>query len=193
MATTYPANTNSDKHTMFRVGSIKILEGLLLVSLFCGCASTGGNVPVTAPNKSAGASESQSTKSNQGQKISRTAQTRPGQTKPAPPKSSAAQTLLAQANTALASNEPRTAVVLLERAVRIEPREALLWIRLSKAHLQQGDTQVAFQHARKAIALAGSDSRKQTAAWLQLADVYQAQGRRSDAKNIRQRYKRGSG
>ena len=33
----------------------------------------------------------------------------------------------------------------------------------------------------------------QTAAWLQLANVYEAQGRNSDAQNIRQRYGRGSG
>ncbi len=83
--------------------------------------------------------------------------------------------------------------MLLERAVRIEPRESLLWVRLSKAHLEQGDQQTAFQHARKAIALAGSDRSQQTAAWLQLASVYEAQGRQRDAQNIRQRYQRGSG
>ena len=67
----------------------------------------------------------------------------------APPRSSGAQTLLARANTALASEQPATAVLLLERAVRIEPREALLWIRLSQAHFDQGDSRAAFQHARK--------------------------------------------
>ena len=111
----------------------------------------------------------------------------------APPRSSAAQTLLARANTALRDDAPATAIVLLERAVRIEPREAQLWMRLSKAHLDKGETQIALQHARKAIALAGTDRNKQTGAWLQLASVYEAQGRNSDALSIRQRYGRGSG
>jgi Tfp pilus assembly protein PilF len=64
---------------------------------------------------------------------------------------------------------------------------------LSKAHLDKGETQIALQHARKAIALAGTDRNKQTGAWLQLANVYEAQGRDSDALSIRQRYGRGSG
>ena len=89
----------------------------------------------------------------------------------APPRSSAAQTLLARANTALRDDAPATAIVLLERAVRIEPREAQLWMRLSEAHLDKGETKIALQHARKAIALAGTDRNKQTGAWLQLASV----------------------
>jgi cytochrome c-type biogenesis protein CcmH/NrfG len=83
--------------------------------------------------------------------------------------------------------------MLLERAVRIEPREALLWIRLSRAHLAQGEMRAAFQHARKAIALAGSDSSKFSAAWLQLANVFTAQGKNAEAQQIRRRFSRSSG
>jgi tetratricopeptide (TPR) repeat protein len=105
----------------------------------------------------------------------------------------ATQTLLARANEALASQQPETAIMLLERAVRIEPREALLWIRLSRAHLAQGEMRAAFQHARKAIALAGSDSSKFSAAWLQLANVFTAQGKNAEAQQIRRRFSRSSG
>ena len=160
---------------------------VLLVALLSGCASTGGNVGVV---------DSKSREKPQAIPPTRVEKSKDKKPPPpviAPPRSSAAQTLLARANTALSDEEPGTAIVLLERAVRIEPREAQLWIRLSKAHLDQGDTQIAFQHARKAIALAGSERNKQTAAWLQLANVYEAQGRNSDAQNIRQRYGRGSG
>ena len=66
-------------------------------------------------------------------------------------------------------------------------------IRLSQAHLDQGDSRAAFQHARKAIALAGSETNKRTAAWLQLANVYEAQGKDGEAKQIRNRYGRYSG
>lgn len=159
----------------------------LLVTLVSGCASTGGNVGVIDSKEQGRPQATKPTRVEDSK-----AKQRPAPVI-APPRSSAAQTLLAQANTALRDEEPGTAIVLLERAVRIEPREAQLWIRLSKAHLDQGDTQIAFQLARKAIALAGSERNKQTAAWLQLANVYEAQGRRNDAQNIRQRYGRDSG
>jgi Tfp pilus assembly protein PilF len=93
----------------------------------------------------------------------------------------------------LDNQRPNTAIVLLERAIRIEPREASLWVRLSEVHLSQRDDVTAFQHARKAIALAGSDSNKAAAAWLQLAKVYEAQGKTSQARQIRQRYSRARG
>ena len=160
---------------------------VLLVILVSGCASTGGNVGVIDSKDRDGPQAIQPTR------VEKSKDEKPPAPILAPPRSSAAQTLLARANTALREEEPGTAIVLLERAVRIEPREAQLWIGLSKAHLEQGDTQIAFQHARKAIALAGSEGNKQTAAWLQLANVYETQGRDSDAQNIRRRYGRGSG
>lgn len=160
--------------------------------LMSGCASTGGNVGVIDSEKRG---VPQQTKQPQTQDP-QTKEPSTGKVQVpviAPPRSSAAQTLLARANIALRDNAPATAIVLLERAVRIEPRESQLWMRLSKAHLDKGETQIALQHARKAIALAGTDRNKQTGAWMQLANVYEAQGRDSDALSIRQRYGRGSG
>jgi tetratricopeptide (TPR) repeat protein len=158
---------------------------LLAALLLAGCVSTGGNVPVTDSG------------SPQKPRISKPATDdsaeEPAQLVIAPPRSSGAQTLLAQANDALDNQRPSTAIVLLERAIRIEPREALLWIKLSEVHLSQRDDINAFQHARKAIALAGSDANKTAAAWLQLAKVYEVQGKTREARQIRQRHSRARG
>lgn len=167
--------------------SIKTLGLLLAALMISGCASTSQQGPVIVDDSSRTAPPTTS----KPPVVKETAKTAP---KPiTPPQSSAAQTLLARANKALASQQPETAIMLLERAVRIEPREALLWIRLSRAHLAQGEMRAAFQHARKAIALAGSDSSKFSAAWLQLANVFTAQGKNAEAQQIRHRFSRASG
>ena len=158
---------------------------LLVVFLLAGCVSTGGNVPRDESGSPQQPSTSKPTASGDTEA--------PAQLVIAPLRSSGAQTLLAQANNALAEQRPETAILLLERAIRIEPREALLWIKLSEVHLSQRDDLTAFQHARKAVALAGSDSDKATAAWLQLANVYEVQGKTTEAKQIRQRYRRARG
>ena len=167
-----------------------LLANLAVIFLITGCASTTVQTPQPGASTPDRSSSSQS-----GRELPevRENEARPKAPTIAPPRNSGAQTLLARADTALAAEQPATAVLLLERAVRIEPREALLWIRLSQAHLDQGDSRAAFQHARKAIALAGSQTNKRTAAWLQLANVYQAQGKDGEAKQIRNRYGRSSG
>ena len=167
-----------------------LLAHVLVVFALVGCASTSVQTP-----RSGASTQDRSSTDQSGRPLpeKRENQAQPKAPAIAPPRNSGAQTLLARANTALASEQPATAVLLLERAVRIEPREALLWIRLSQAHLGQGDSRTAFQHARKAIALAGSEINKRTAAWLQLANVYEAQGKDGEAKQIRNRYGRYSG
>ena len=96
--------------------------------------------------------------------------------------------LLDQADEASARSDHQIAIAYLERAVRIEPRNADLWIRLSAAHLHQGNLSAASQHVRKAIALAGTDSQLQRRAWLQLADIRDAEGNNAEADAIRRRY-----
>lgn len=158
---------------------------LLAVFVLASCVSTGGNVPVAekgTPQKPGSSSPSAEGNTEASPQVV-----------VAPPRSSGAKTLLAQANYAIAEQNPGTAIVLLERAIRIEPREALLWIKLSEVHLSQDDSLTAFQHARKAIALAGSDSHKSTTAWLQLAKVYEVQGKTREARQIRLRYSRARG
>ena len=88
----------------------------------------------------------------------------------------------------MADAAPRTAITYLERAVRIDPRNAELWTELSAAHLADNNLAAANQHVRKAIALAGDDPALSRSAWLQMADIRQAEGNRSEADAIRRRF-----
>jgi len=105
-----------------------------------------------------------------------------------PDTSAATVALLAQAQTAMADDAPQTAITYLERAVRIDPRNAQLWIELSSAHLADNNLAAASQHIRKAIALAGNDPVLSRSAWLQMADIREAEGNRSEADAIRRRF-----
>jgi|TARA_B110000977_G_C11001507_1_gene464019 Tfp pilus assembly protein PilF len=166
--------------------NIKLCISLLGIILIGGCAGNQG--PSATDSR---ASSGQPRTSDRGNKPK--VQPKPAKITPTPPKNSAAKILLAQANIALKQQGPAQAIVLLERAIRIDPREALLWIRLSQAHLEQGHTTAASQHARKAIALAGSDAVKTGRAWLQMADVLEAQGERQQAASLRRKYARYAG
>ena len=99
----------------------------------------------------------------------------------------------ASARDATKSNDHAGAIVSLERAIRITPRNSELWTELAAAHLAQDQLAVAIQHARKAIALAGNNSALAQKAWLTLADIREAEGRINEAKSIRRRYSRISG
>lgn len=105
----------------------------------------------------------------------------------------ATRTLLASAEAATDEDDHGTAIALLERAIRISPRDAQLWIRLSDSHLAAGNTAAARQHARKAIALAENNPQMTRAAWLQLADVLEAEGKSTEAGSIRNRYRSARG
>ena len=65
--------------------------------------------------------------------------------------------LLEQGRTQLAAEEYPAAAATLERAIRIEPGNPWLWIELGKVHLATGNLAQAEAHARKALALAGTD------------------------------------
>lgn len=91
----------------------------------------------------------------------------------------------------------RQAVALLERAIRIEPRNPALWSDLARIQVNAGDIARAEQSARKAIALAGSSRRPrldvERAAWLVIADVRDAQSRTREAADIRNRWRSARG
>ena len=112
---------------------------------------------------------------------------------PIPQSTAATATLLAAAKTAIEDDQPRNAVAYLERAVRIDPRNPELWIKLSAAHLADGNIAAANQHARKAIALAGDNDMLVRDAWLQMADIRDVEGNTAEARAIRRRYRSVSG
>jgi cytochrome c-type biogenesis protein CcmH/NrfG len=69
----------------------------------------------------------------------------------------AVASLLAKVDTQQAGRHWERAAALLERALRIEPRNARLWHRLAQVRLQQGRYAQAASLARKSNALAGDD------------------------------------
>ena len=73
----------------------------------------------------------------------------------------------------------------IERALRIEPRNALLWHRLSVVRLQQQQWQQAIVMARKSIALAGSNSSLKSKNWGLIAKAYDKLGDKGKANEAR--------
>jgi Tfp pilus assembly protein PilF len=79
---------------------------------------------------------------------------------PAPQTSPAVVDLLNQARTATQQGQLQRAEVLLERTVRIEPRNPTLWNYLAKLRLHQGRIQEAMGLAAKSNALAAANDDK---------------------------------
>jgi predicted Zn-dependent protease len=74
------------------------------------------------------------------------------------------------------------AAATIERALRIEPDNPLLWIELAKIRHNEGNEAQAENLARKALTMAAGDNRTQAAAWRVIADSYRARGRNPEAR-----------
>lgn len=73
--------------------------------------------------------------------------------------------LLDEADSRHTEGDPDAAAEALERALRIEPRNARLWQRLARVRLDQGAADQAEQLALKSNALAGADYRLRAENW----------------------------
>jgi Tfp pilus assembly protein PilF len=80
---------------------------------------------------------------------------------PQPSSSGPVPVLMAQADQFVVAGDNRQAIALLERAVRIEPRNGHAWLRLARLHLASGESNKAEQFARRAMQFAASDKRLQ--------------------------------
>ena len=69
----------------------------------------------------------------------------------------AAAALLEQSRGQRAAGSYAAAASSIERAIRIDPNNAGLWLELGEIKLDEGDPQQAEQMARKALSLAGGD------------------------------------
>jgi Tetratricopeptide repeat len=109
----------------------------------------------------------------------------------APPRenrlSPATRSLVTQARALLAHGDIDGASATLDRALRIEPSNPLLWIELGKVRLVDGNAHQAEVCARKALALASGDHAAQAQAGRVLADALRAQGRNQDAQEVESR------
>lgn len=99
----------------------------------------------------------------------------------------AASALVAQAHTQANGGEFGAAAATLERALRIEPENPLLWVELGRLQLQQNNAAQADGMGRKALALATGDPAAQASAWRLIADSLRSRGRNPEAAEADQR------
>jgi uncharacterized protein HemY len=98
--------------------------------------------------------------------------------------SPATRSLVTQAQTQVARGDLPAASSTLDRALRIEPNNPLLWIELGRLRLAQSDAHQAEICGRKALALASGDHGAQSQAGGLLADALRAQGRNQEASEV---------
>lgn len=99
----------------------------------------------------------------------------------------AASALVGQARAQAGAGEYGAAGVTLERALRIEPDNPLLWVELGRVQMGEGNAAQADSMGRKALALATGDPSAQALAWRLIADSLHARGRTADALDAEQR------
>lgn len=101
--------------------------------------------------------------------------------------SPATRALVTQAHGLMARGDLDGASSTLDRALRIEPSNPLLWIELARVRVREGDAHQAEVCARKALALAPGDRSAQAQAGRLLADALRAQGRNPEAQAVENR------
>jgi tetratricopeptide (TPR) repeat protein len=115
----------------------------------------------------------------------------PPETEPSPPPaprtreyqlSAATRSLVTQAQNQAASGNFPVAAASIERALRIEPSNPLLWIELGKVRQAEGNFAQAESMGRKALSLAVGDARAQASAWRLVAESLRSRGRVQQAQ-----------
>ena len=99
----------------------------------------------------------------------------------------AANALVARAHAQAGAGEYAAAGATLERALRIEPDNPLLWVELGRVQMGEGNGAQADGMGRKALALATGDPSAQASAWRLIADSLHARGRTAEALEAEQR------
>jgi len=107
---------------------------------------------------------------------------------PPPPRenrlSPATSSLVTQARALVSRGDLDGASSTLDRALRIEPNNPLVWIELGRLRLAESDAHQAEGCGRKALALASGDRGTQAQAGRLLADALRAQRRNQEAIEI---------
>jgi uncharacterized protein HemY len=98
--------------------------------------------------------------------------------------SPATRSLVTQARAQVAHGDLPAASSTLDRALRIEPSNPLLWVELGRLRLAENDAHQAEGCGRKALALASGDHAAQTQAGRLLADALRAQRRNQEAREV---------
>jgi len=95
------------------------------------------------------------------------------------------QRLLSSANTQAKNGNTDAAANSLERALRIEPRNALLWSKLASVRFSQQDWQQAIQLAAKSNTLSGNNQGLRRQNWNLMGNAYEALGDAAAAERYR--------
>jgi Tfp pilus assembly protein PilF len=95
----------------------------------------------------------------------------------------ASRALVTQAHAQAQGGDFGQASATIERALRIEPDNPLLWIELGRMRLGAADAEQADAMGRKALSLGTGDPAAQSSAWRLIADSLQARGRNSQAED----------
>lgn len=161
--------------------ALLLLAAVLFAGLLGGCASTPGLPRV------------EDTSAPPDQDPSATTPGTPAEKRPTPARtpdtSSATLALLRQSERANRAGEHDEAIAYVERAIRLNPRQADLWTALATLHLDNDDPENALHFANKAVALAGKRADWLRDAWLVIADAKDRQGKTSEAREIRKRWR----
>lgn len=94
----------------------------------------------------------------------------------------ASRALVGQAQKQIAAKNYAVAASSIERALRIEPGNPLLWIELAKVRQAEGNYVQAENLARKAISMSVQAPKTQAQAWQLVAETYRARGKNIEAQ-----------
>ncbi len=101
----------------------------------------------------------------------------------------ASSSLVAQAQAQRSKGDLPGATVTLERALRIEPNNPLLWIEMGRLRMDQHNFAQAEGMGRKALAMSVGDDQTQSRAWRLIADSQRARGKDAEAQISMERAK----
>jgi tetratricopeptide (TPR) repeat protein len=157
-----------------------------MVLLLTACPSLRGPAPDFP--ESPGASPSQPNAAGSAQPAPGTPNAPPpaGEQPPRPPPKQyrlgpASTALVAQSHKQMTGGDFGMAAATVERAMRIEPDNPLLWIELGRVRYTAGDYSQADSMGHKALALASGDAQAQASAWRLIADSLRSRRRNEEA------------
>lgn len=95
----------------------------------------------------------------------------------------ATRSLVTQAQAQRKKGDLPGATVSLERALRIEPNNPLLWIEMGKLRMDQRNFPQAENMGRKALSMSVGDDSTQSAAWQLIGESLRARGKNPQAED----------
>lgn len=158
---------------------------LLLLVLLCACSLQGA--PRSPASRPGGAAPPAGQAGAPGSAVPEAPQTPPAAAPRQFTLGPAATALVAQAHKQSGGGDYGQAAATVERALRIEPDNPLLWIELGRVRLGENNAAQADATARKALALGTGDPRVEASAWHLIADSLRARGRNPEAVDAERR------